>query len=102
MFEKAMLDWGYLYYDWAGMEMVWLDGDHEIIGGGVYVDGGDWVVHDVRGKSGTYGVSHEDFSIQKIKVKNANKRDIDYRQKPLNLKVDAVELMGRYQWLATS
>ncbi|WP_324028213.1 WGR domain-containing protein [Maribacter sp. BPC-D8] len=95
-FENRMQDWGYFYPEYAGCEMLSISEDNEIKGNDIYPGGGDWVVNDLRGKSGTYGVSHEDYSIYKLKVKNPTEFKIDYKQKPLKLLVTAEELMNRY------
>jgi hypothetical protein len=95
-FESRMLDWGYFYPEYAGCEDLEIHEDNEIRGNDIYPGTGDWVVNDIRGKSGTYGISHEDYSIYKIRVKNPEKFDIDYKQKPLKLIVDAKMLMERY------
>ncbi len=95
-FEKQMLDWGQFYPDYAGCEVLCISEDNEIKGNCIYPGGGDWVVNDLRGKSGTYGVSHDDYSICKLKVKNPAEFKIDYTQKPLKLLVGAKELMERY------
>jgi len=96
-FEKRMQDWGSFYPEYAGCERLSISEDNEIKGNCIYPGGGDWVVNDLRGKSGTYGVSHDDYSICKLKVNEPKKYNIDYSQKPLKLKVNAVKLMERYQ-----
>ena len=95
-FEKRMLDWGCFYPEYAGCEKLSICEDNEIKGNCIYPGSGDWVVNDLRGKSGTYGVSHDDYSICKLKVKKPSHFGIDYTQKPLKLMVGAEELMTRY------
>ncbi len=95
-FERRMLDWGYFYPEYAGCENLGIGEDNQIKGNCIYPGSGDWVVNDLRGKSGTYGVSHEDYSMCKLKVKHPKQFNIDYKQKPLKLKVNAEQLMNRY------
>lgn len=95
-FENRMLDWGYFYPEYVGCEILSISEDNEIKGNCIYPGSGDWVINDIRGKSGTYGVSHEDYSICKLKVNNPEDYNIDYTQKPLNLMVNVKELMSRY------
>jgi len=95
-FERRMKDWGNFYPEYAGCETVGVYEDNEIKGSAIHPSSGDWVVHDIRGKSGTYGVSHEDYSIYNLKVKKPANFGIDYTQKPLKLLVSAEELMNRY------
>ncbi len=95
-FERRMKNWGNFYPAYAGCEELGISEDNEIKGNGIYPGSGDWVVNDLRGKSGTYGVSHEDYSICKLKVKMPTKFGIDYKQKPLKLMLSAEELMNRY------
>lgn len=95
-FERRMKDWGYFYPEYAGCKQLEIYEDNEIKGSAILPGAGDWVVNDVRGKSGTYGVSHEDYSICSLKVKKPNEFGIDYKQKPLKLLVSAEELMKRY------
>ena len=97
-FEKYFKDWGYAYYDWAGCEILHLS-DSDIREGYIHPESGDWIVHDVRGKSGTYGVSHDDYSMGVVKIKNAKKHGINYREKKLPLLVDTYNLLERYQWV---
>lgn len=97
-FEETMFNWSNLYYNWAGMIKINVMDDSEITENSTLISDGDWIVNDVRGKSGTYSISHEDYSIEKIKVKNAKKHGINYSQESLKLKVNTVELMKRYQW----
>ncbi|MGB1294392.1 MAG: hypothetical protein ACPG6V_02850 [Flavobacteriales bacterium] len=96
-FEERMLDWGYFYPEYAGCDFLGVYNDSEIKGKAIYPESGDWVVHDYRGKSGTYGISHEDFSINNIRLKKPSKYDVNYKDKPIDLLVNAEELMTRYQ-----
>ena len=99
-YEKRMQDFGYFYPEYAGCELLSISEDNQIKGRKILPGAGDWVVNDLRGKSGTYGVSHEDFSIHKLKVKYPEEFNIDYSQKPLKLTVSAETLMERYQQIA--
>jgi len=98
-FEKKMKDWGYYYPEFAGCELLGVCEDNEIKGNCIYPSSGDWVVHDNRGKSGVYGVSHEESYICALKLKNPKDYNIDTTQEPLMLQVDAETLLYRYQWI---
>ena len=95
-FENRMLSWGDFYPEYAGCESLGICEDNEIKGNCIYPGSGDWVVNDLRGQSGTYGVSHDDYSICKLRVKNPKKYNINYKQKPIKLAVGVEELMNRY------
>ncbi len=95
-FERRMKDWGQFYPEYAGCEALGISEDNEIKGNSIYPGSGDWVVNDLRGKSGTYGVNHEDYSICKLKVKKPAEFGIDYKQKPVKRIVSVEELMNRY------
>ncbi len=99
-FENRMKDWGYFYHDLAGCRKVQVMYDNELVGSPMIIEGGDWVVYDHRGKSGTYGISHEDWSITPVKLKHPEKFQIDYKQKPVKLSVSAETLLSRYEWIA--
>jgi len=99
-FERRMLDWGYAYPEYAGCEMLSISEDNEIKGDSILPGTGDWVLNDLRGQSGTYGVSHEDYSIYKLKVKYPEEHNVDYSLKAKKLKVNAETLMERYQKIA--
>ncbi len=99
-FERSMKDWGQYYGHFAGCETLSISEDDEVKGNHIYPGGGDWIVHDVRGQSGTYGYSHDDASIVKVRIKKPGKHGVNYKLKKLKLKVDAETLMTRYQWVA--
>lgn len=100
-FESAMKNWGEYYSDWAGCKNIYVGEDREIKGNTIYPESGDWVVNDIRGKSGTYGIDHESSRIYKVKLKNPEHYPkVDYKQQALKLKVDAVALMERYHWFS--
>ncbi len=101
-FESYMKDWGCYYHDLAGCSTVSVYEDKELKKGSMILpEAGDWVVLDDRGKSGTYGYSHEDASITEVTLKKPEKYDVDYSLTPLKLKVSAENLMERYQWMSS-
>ena len=99
IFEKEMKDWGYYYPKFAGCEVLEVCEDNQIKGRCIYPSSGDWVVNDIRGKSGTYGVSHDESYICSLKLTKPENYHIDITQEPLTLQVNAETLLYRYQWI---
>ena len=99
-FENGMKDWGNYYPELAGCEQLGISEDNEIKGNCIWPGGGDWVVYDIRCQSGTYGVSHDDASICKLKIKEPKEHKVDYSLPVIKRKVNAVTLMERYQWIS--
>jgi hypothetical protein len=99
-FISTMKCWDHFYASLAGFEV--LDSiyeDHQIKGSGLYPGAGDWVVADRRGKTGTYGYSHDDGEIVSVTVKDPAQHDVDYSEQPIDRKVSTVALGERYQWM---
>ena len=99
-YENYMLNWGYGYPEYAGCEMLYVDDEDLEEDSYILPEAGDWVVNDLRGQSGTYGVSHEDFGIEYVELKDPDEYDVDYDLKIIKLKVDVYDLMYRYQRIA--
>ena len=101
-FQNCVTDWGYMWCELAGAEVLPLDDDREVRGRkhGICVGAGDWVVADRRGGSGTYGVSHEDYSIVPVKLRAAEQYDVQADQRSAPVVPSTVELMRRWQWIS--
>lgn len=99
-FESLMKDWGNYYCEMAGCEVMAISEDNQIRTGYIHPGSGDWVVHDTRCNSGTYGYDHECAEIREVKIHKAMANGVNYRSKPILRKVDAVTLMYRYQWIS--
>ncbi|MEJ6403340.1 hypothetical protein [Yoonia sp. 2307UL14-13] len=100
-FERRMKDWGTYYEEMAGAGNLWLEGDEEVIGGGLLVYGGDWAVFDRRMCSGAYGVSHESGEIWPIELVNPTKYDTTCLEPAIMSDVSTLTLMRRYQWFSS-
>ena len=100
VFKRKLDDWGYLFCYLAGAPVLDISEDHEIVGNNISPSGGDWVVYDKRGQTGTYGISHDDQSIYKITIKKPKKQNVDYTLKPIKLILSTEELMERFQWIS--
>ncbi len=100
-FEALLIDWGICYADWAGGHRVYPQ-DRDIVGGGLYPDGGDWVVYDERCRSGFIGVHHDNWSdIHPVKLKSGQKFGANLRLKKIPRRVSTEELMRRYLWISS-
>ncbi len=91
-----------IFCEFAGGEKIYVN-DHEIASRGknrIYPESGDWVFYDKRCQAGTFGVSHDDFSIRKVTVKNPQEHHIDYNLKKIKRAVSTDKLNRRYIWLA--
>ncbi len=86
-FEEFMLDWVYAYYQLAGCKML-----------PVYEEN-DWVLYDERGKSGTYEVRHDDYTIQKVTLEEPEEYGVDYKESPIPRILDTPKLLERYTWI---
>lgn len=100
LFTRHLNDWAYNFCHFAGTEILNIQEDNEIISDDIFPSSGDWVVLDRRGLSGTYGVSHEDHSIYKVKVKKIKEHNVDYKVKPFKRCVSTLDLMHRYKWIS--
>lgn len=100
-FVNMMSHWHDYYGSLAGFEK--LDGiyeDHHIKEGCIYPGGGDWVVVDRRGQTGTYGYSHDGGGILPVIIKSPKKHGVNYKEEPIERKVAPIELLKRYQWIS--
>lgn len=88
----------YLYF-LAGCEYVETD-DDDIEDGGLYPNGGDWVVKDLRSNSGTYGYCHETLEISEVTLVNPKNHNVNYDLKTIERTVDTVTLLKRYYWIS--
>ncbi|MBQ4915415.1 hypothetical protein J8L85_13255 [Maribacter sp. MMG018] len=99
-FLSYMKSWGEHYGDLAGLEKLGIYEDTEVKEGEIYPSSGDWILVDRRCKSGTYGYRHDDGSIVPVKIKNAKKHKVNYREKAEERVPDTLTLAYRYQWIS--
>lgn len=85
------------FCEFAGCTNLFLS-DEEVRGRNISPESGDWVVNDIRGNSGIYGISHEDGKIYKVKLSSKASISVSKNEEK-KLSVDAKTLMYRYYWM---
>lgn len=99
-FISTMLNRGYFYWELAWTKLLWISENYEVCWTKIHPSSWDWVVYDERLFSWTYWISHEDYSIYKIKIKKPGDFWIDYSKKALKSSLDTKTLMKRYIWIS--
>lgn len=91
-----------IFCNFAGGKKIYVN-DNELVykrKNWIHPESGDWVFYDKRCQAGTFGVSHEDFSISKVTLKKPEEHEVDYSLPKIKRVVSTQKLNERYIWLA--